>query len=51
MKTVVGKYISPTVERVDMNIEHCLASSVPDAGSEDYGEISNLGLGNDLFTF
>ena len=42
MDTIFGKYVLPTVERLDIGVEQGFASSIWDAGSEDYGEMISL---------
>ena len=49
MNTIFGKYVLPTVERLDICVEQGFASSIIDAGSEDYGEMISLDLEEPLF--
>ena len=51
MKKTFGKYVLPTVERLDIDVEQGFASSIIDAGSEDYGEMISLDIENEFLTF
>ena len=42
MKKYYGEYVSPAVAKLNILVEQGFASSIWDAGSEDYGEIMSL---------
>ena len=50
MKKTFGKYVLPTVERLDIDVEQGFASSIIDAGNDDY-DIIGFELDEPLFEF